>query len=282
MPTASRSDAKTGERRESGPAVGDAALARAVVWRFLALGFAPPGPELRAALSDEFERLALAAALAELELTFRCAHAERDLEARFAELFGHTVRAAICAYETEFGGGQIFQQAQEMADLQGWYAAFGLERRPDVRERPDHVAVECEFAGFLCRKEAYMLAREDRGQSELIRQAYRRFLRDHLARFGMALTVRLERIDGDGFHGRLASLCREFLVAECRRVDVEPGPKALPLRPDTADDVPAACDDGADCDPSGGSDEGSSPFGRTAPRRLLSIDDRTGRGVRDD
>lgn len=281
MPTASRADANNG-RPTLELASGDAALARAVVWRLLALGFAPPGAELRTALNDETQRLALTGALAELGLSFRRGPDEGDLEARFTELFGHTVRAAVCAYETEYGGGQVFQQAQEMADLRGWYAAFGLERRPEVRERPDHVAVECEFAGFLCRKEAYVLASEDRGQSELIHEAYRRFLRDHLARFGMALAARLEGADRDGFYGRLAWLCREFLVVECRRLDVQPGPRALPLRPNTEDDVPAACGAGVDDDPPRGTTGGSSPFGRAAPRRLLSIDGRIDRDANGD
>jgi TorA maturation chaperone TorD len=224
-------------------------LARAVVWRFVSLGFAPPSAALRRALEDESERLGLEIALDRLGLPpFRC-EPPPDLEDVFGGIFGHTLRSGPCPYETEYGGAHVFQQAQELADLQGWYAAFGLERRSDGRERVDHIGCECEFVGFLATKEAYLLERRDDEQLERVRQAYRRFLRDHLGRFGTAVTTRLEKLGSPGFYGDLATLCRTFLASECRRVGVRPGPRALPLRPEEPD-VPAAC---------GASDDGEPP-----------------------
>ncbi len=259
MPTASEIDR----------AAVDDALARAVAWRHIAQGLAPPDAALRQALSDPTERRGLAAALVRLELgAYEPADADM-LELRFAELFGHTVRAQICPYETEYGGGQVFRQTQELADLRGWYAAFGLERREDRAERADHLGVECEFAGFLCRKEAVALELGDERQLEVSRAAYRRFLNDHLARFGIAITGEIARTDGDRFYGRVAVLCRDLLLAECDRLDLEPGPRALPLRSDDGDEIPAAC--GTCGDDGEGAAEGSSPLGRAAPRRLLSI-----------
>ena len=268
MPTASDGTLKRG------PAAADAAelddtLARAVVWRQLALGFSEPGPALRRSLDDPAERLALARALERLGLPPLEVPDAGALERRFTELFGHTVRGGVCPYETEYGAGRVFQQTQELADLQGWYAAFGLERRPGVTERADHLGVECEFAGFLCCKDARALELGDAEQLALARRAYRSFLRDHLARFGVAVARRIERADAPGLYGRLATTCRALLRAECRRLDVERGPRAMPLRPATEDDAPAACGAGADC--TGDECEGSSPLGRAAPRRLLSI-----------
>jgi TorA maturation chaperone TorD len=217
------------------------------VWRFISLGFASPSAALRCALQNGSEKLGLDTALQCLELPlFRQA---APCEEAFTTVFGHTLRAAICPYETEYHGSHVFQQAQELADLQGWYAAFGLERRPDVHERVDHIGFECEFAGFLLRKEAYFLESRDEAQAKRVRHAYRGFLRDHLGRFGMAVTTRLEQIDRGSFYGELASLCRRLLAAECDRVGVQPGPRALPLRPDGPDNVPAACGTGDECGP---------------------------------
>jgi len=223
------------------PSEVDDALARAVLWRFLSLGFASPSVELRRALTSGAERRSLDAALERVGLPPFRHDGEIDLEGPFGELFGHTLRGKVCPYETEYGSAQVFQQAQELADLQGWYAAFGLERRPDVRERADHIGVESEFIGFLARKEAYTLESGDDGQLEAVRQAYRSFLRDHLGRFGMAVATGLERWGGGGFYGRLASLCRALLAVECRRLGVRPGPRTLPLCPDLPDSAPAAC-----------------------------------------
>jgi len=236
----------------SGELAVDKALARAVVWRFLSLGFAPPARGLLRALAEDQEREALAAALALLELPPFPLEGPSDLAGPFEELFGHTVRARVCPYETEYGDGQVFLQAQELADLFGWYAAFGLERRPDLRERADHIAMECEFAGFLSHKEAYAVESGDCEQPARVRQAYRRFLRDHLARFGTVVATHLEREDPEGFYGRLGGLLGSVLASECRRIDVQPGPSVLPLRTDELDMVPAACgteQDCSECDP---------------------------------
>jgi hypothetical protein len=65
----------------------------------------------------------------------------------------------------------------------------------------------------------------------------------------MAVTTRLEQIDRGSFYGELASLCRRLLAAECDRVGVQPGPRALPLRPDEPDNVPAACGADGECGP---------------------------------
>ena len=226
----------------------DLALGRAVVWRFLSLGFAPPSTALGRFLAPGPDADALTAALSLLELPGFDDEGPLQLDDTFSTIFGHTLRGEVCPYETEYGRPQVFQQAQELADLQGWYAAFGLERHPHTPERADHIGVACEFAGFLAQKEAYTIDRGDDEQLELVRQAYRRFLRDHLARFGIAVAVRLEASDPTGFYGCLGSLCRALLTTESRRVGVKPGPAALPLRPEMPDDVPAACGIDSECD----------------------------------
>jgi TorA maturation chaperone TorD len=265
MPTASE---ETPERGASAAELDDA-LARAVIWRRLALGFGEPGPALRRALADASEGRALARALERLGLPRCGAQATEGLERRFTELFGHTVRGGVCPYETEYGAGHVFQQTQELADLEGFYAAFGLARRPEAAERADHLGVECEFAGFLCRKEALTLEAGDAEQVALARRAYRSFLRDHLARFGFAVAHRIEQADSGGTYGLLAATCRALLRAECRRLDIEPGPRVLRVRAEIEDNAPAACGAGADCSAEGY--EGSSPLGRAAAGRLLSI-----------
>ncbi len=258
MPTAS-------ERPTNGISV----LARAVVWQQLALGWSPPAGAVRRRFTGNESRNALTLALQQLDLPSFDGEWAGDTELAFTRLFGHTVRAEICPYETEYGVGSVFRQTQELADLQGTYAAFGLVRSELQSERPDHLGVECEFAGFLCLKESCAREAGETDQAGLAQEAYRRFLRDHLARFGIAVTRRIERADATGFYGALARLCRAMLTLECTRLDIEKGPRALPLRPDAEETFPAACGAGSEC--STAEPEGSSPLGRAAPRRLLSI-----------
>lgn len=220
----------------------DSALSRAIVTRFLSLGFAPPTKELLSIITDPQEQLALNEALEYLDLpVFHCDARLEELEESFTILFGHTIQGLVCPYETEYGNLQVFQQGQELADIQGFYNAIGLKRKEDSRERADHIGMECEYLSILARKEAYLMEDGDEEQLNETRQIYRLFLRDHLARFGIAVNHRLERENQDGFYGRLGFLCRSFLELECVRLNVSPGLETLPLRSTESHDEPMVC-----------------------------------------
>jgi putative dimethyl sulfoxide reductase chaperone len=242
----------------------DEILARAVVYRALSVAFRPP----------ESGRLALTAAgsgllttVAALDHLAGCCRDEslanaaanlaslsqpaRDAaETTYWRLFGHTTRGAVCACETEYGPDNAFHQPQQLADISGYYLAFGLRAGAAADVRADHIACECEFMDFLCRKEAVLSAdaeSEPAGETlEATRDAARTFLRDHLGRFGCALGARLAAEDPDGFHGALGLVLLAFLRAECGRVGVPSGAIDLAVRPEDVDETPMACGSGDD------------------------------------
>ncbi len=239
----------------------DAALARSALYEAVALGLQRPTAENieRLTGADATAGLSVAAQLLgdeELarrvgELGHRPARLE-ELEGRFGALFGHTARGEVPAYETEYGAGDTFRQPQDLADIAGFYRAFGLTVSDEGFQRPDHASCECEFAAFLARREAVALERGDLADHETTARATRSFLRDHLSRFLPALGCRLERADVGGFYGALGDLAGALVVAECRRLDVAPGPVSLPLRSCAEDAVPMAC---GSCDLARGEDE---------------------------
>jgi TorA maturation chaperone TorD len=193
-----------------------------------------PGESRRA---DDPSPMTLAAAVRRL---VRPATLE-GLEAAYQALFGHTARGAVPPYETEYGADSLFQPMHEMADLAAFYRAFGLGLGPGSRERPDHVACECEFLAFLLRKEAYAGVREDTSMLEATRAAIRRFLRDHVGRWGPGFGRALGRRDPEGFYGALGGLCALFVARECARSGVAAGPDLLRLRAADLSATPAAC-----------------------------------------
>jgi TorA maturation chaperone TorD len=172
-----------------------------------------------------------------------------DLEALrilYQRVFGHTARGLVCPFETEYGVQGLFRQPQELADISGYYLAFGLRPRTSAGERGDHAACECEFMDFLNRKEAYALEQGDGPMSEETRKAYRGFVRDHLGRFGRVFAGRLMRADSDGLFGALGALLHALLGLEAARLELPAGREMLELRSTAPDGVPMACGGGED------------------------------------
>jgi TorA maturation chaperone TorD len=255
--------------RESRHDLVDDALARAVVYRTLSTAFQPPAPDRRPQPGPTHRLRVAAVALRHLDarasnrtgkalrrrpgplrqaasaLTRLDPTEPETVEATYWHLFGHTTRGLVCACETEYGPGNGFHQPQELADISGYYRAFGL--RPAVRSeaRPDHIASECEFMDFLNRKEALLLSHRAGVEGDeavrVTRHAGRGFLRDHLGRFGRAFAVRVAAEDPGGFFGAMGGTLLAFLDAECARVGVPAGPVELDVRPASIDETPMAC-----------------------------------------
>ena len=232
----------------------DLALCRSALWEALALGFRPPTAETVTRLVAGEGARALAAAAAVLDeadgsgleplvlaLAVEPPPSLEPLRLAHGRFFGHTARSEAPPYETEYGEDSIWEPQREMSDLGAFFRAFGLRVSAEARERPDHIACECEFLLVLARKEARAQALGDEPAREATCQAARLFLRDHLGHWAPALGAKLSRLDPDGFYGALGRLLAAFVVGECRRAGVAAGPAFLRLRSAEPDDTPMAC-----------------------------------------
>jgi nitrate reductase assembly molybdenum cofactor insertion protein NarJ len=101
-------------------------------------------------------------------------------------------------YETEYGLPNEYRQSQEMADIAGFYRAFGFAVGGQHRERPDHLATELEFLYVLTLKEALAAAQGIDEHVEVSVEARRHFLRDHLGRWMDLFAESLRRAAGYG------------------------------------------------------------------------------------
>ncbi len=168
------------------------AVGRSLAYRALAAAFRYPGPGHIAALRGSLELTravselpaALVAALADLDAALDGA-SEAQLGAEHVAAFGHVMLSDCPLHETAAGAGDPFRQPQALADLAGFYRAFGVEVAGG--ERGDHLAVELEFMHYLAYREAYALTCHGPDAVALVRRAERRFLDEHLGAF--ALTV---------------------------------------------------------------------------------------------
>jgi putative dimethyl sulfoxide reductase chaperone len=238
----------------------DLAYCRAALYSALTIGFQFPAQDSLDRLLTDESKASLSSAACVLYPSSRpdlisviAAFPDADpallagLSSRHRQLFGHTARGLVPPYETEYGNEALFQQPQELGDLMGFYHAFGLTLKDNLRERPDHVSCECEFLMFLALKEAYAREKDERGTLAEIRKAEKLFLRDHLARFLPTFATNLRREDAAGFYGTLAEFCLRLVTAECARLNINCAPANLGLRPADDSRVPMACGSGAEC-----------------------------------
>jgi TorA maturation chaperone TorD len=171
-------------------------------------------------------------------------------------IFGHTVAHGCPPYETEYGRGHVFAQAQELGDIRGFYEAFGVRPRAGG-ERPDHVACELEFLALLALKEAFAVAAHDDDHRSLCRDAERRFIADHLGRWLPALAGRIAaRASGSGY-AAAAAIGAAVVATHARAVGALPvvlGADDIAPITDEADGLRFEC--GVEEDPLIGVEEG--------------------------
>lgn len=181
--------------------------------RLLALGFAPP-------TADGLERLrALSARLGERELTAALDGTDPlSVATEHFRLFGSN---GTCPPYQGLYEADPFRETRQMADLAGFYGAFGAEPEGPIHERPDHVGCELEFLAFLSLgREA---ARED-GNPELeetCREAEDAFLRDHLGRWLGRFCLDLAEATDHPVFGALAGVGTRFVSRETARRGLE-------------------------------------------------------------
>jgi TorA maturation chaperone TorD len=242
------------------PSETDVALSRAVVYRYLAEVLRHPS---QARLSEGEWREALTAALEECDASelqaplARCLELGADrarVESDHGRLIGHTPRAGVPPYESEWLGaaGELLQYHQ-MADVAAFYKAFGIDLDPTCDERVDHLAVELGFLRFLCAKEAWAGAREELELARIAREGERAFLGEHVATWAPAFCRRLGLNASGGFYAAVAEFASAWIAAECRRLDVPCGdPTRAPGESSiTLEETCVSCAHASSCVPGG-------------------------------
>jgi TorA maturation chaperone TorD len=129
-------------------------------------------------------------------------------------------------------------KAAQLADVAGFYTAFGLAPTTWNAELEDHVGAECEFAAALALREAHALATGSDEALAVTRAAAAAFLDDHLGRWAPSFAEALGREAGTPVYRAAAALLSAWLVAETARVGVSPA-RATAAVP--AEEAPFTC-----------------------------------------
>jgi TorA maturation chaperone TorD len=234
---------------------------RAAMYRLCSVALAYPVPGRLA----EVARLG-AATMAGAELSLRPLidavidsarwTADASAASEYVRLFDGAARCA--PYEGAYGPPQMAGKVALLADLSGFYGAFGLDVADGQPEVQDHIATELEFASALAIKEAWALAEHHYEHADVTRGATIAFLGDHLARWAPVFAEALEAASEFPYYRAVAALLRSWVAADTAHLGVS----AVVVAAATGE---AANDEPFTCPMSG--DPGTSE--RTAGRALL-------------
>jgi TorA maturation chaperone TorD len=218
-------------------------LAREYLYRFLAAALSDPLSDQWTVLSDAASRsLAADAAellreeaqaspavlgfgevptdLLDLALLPALAVPREEWTAEYDRVFGLVPSREWPPYETEYHSTtEPFFRSQQLADVAGFYRAFGLEPSHRAPERPDHIAMELEFMAFLLAKKRLA---ENAEQVIVCTEAEAAFFRDHLAWWAPSFATGLRRKGAGGQYASVAQVLAALLPAERKRLGVSP------------------------------------------------------------
>lgn len=145
-----------------------------------------------------------------------------DVRSEYIDIFDRG-RTENSLYETEYGRERAMVKTNELADLSGFYKAFGLDNDSEevISEMADHVSVELEFYAFLLLKQIYLDDNKIEEGSEVVLEGRKNFLRDHLGRFASSIQNRPAVIESE-IYSPIFKWLSDLVDTECNYLEVKP------------------------------------------------------------
>ncbi len=143
-------------------------------------------------------------------------------EQAFIDVFGHTLSKKTAPYELEhLHTKEVYHLTQKLADINGFYRAFGLEI--ETRERADHIAVQAEFLAYLIMKEIHASRTTDSEENVMIsREAQMHFWRDHFGWWVKGFCQTLYEQANVQLYQDAAHFLGRFIEIEASYLELEP------------------------------------------------------------
>ena len=161
-------------------------------------------------LADEWVRIA------------RKGMSSEDLVNAYQEVFTHTISQVCPPCEMEYERTHVFQLTQQLADLSGFYKAFGAQPVEKSGERVDHFSVEMEFMSWLTLKETYFIQEQKSEPQQIIVDGQRKFFKDHLGRWAPLFLQKVIKQQPPEFYRLVADAALLFLEFERNLLGVVP------------------------------------------------------------
>lgn len=154
------------------------------------------------------------------------------------------VRCTIPPYETSYMSPSLVGHVGELADIAGFYRAYGFEVH---NERSDHLLPELEFASIAALMQARAIIENDQEAVETTQHAREAFLQQHIGCWVDDFAARLGREDPGNPYLPVVESAAALISHICESYGIEPQkpvPTTLPSLGDVvvdSDDAPVAC-----------------------------------------
>ncbi len=202
----------------------EALAVRAAGYSLLAHVFAYPDAERIEAIREagaEFAALGIQSPLSGLA-QMALAATPGELEREYIRLCSLSSSPDCPGFETAYFSSDAIQQTTRMADISGFYRAFGVDATSGG-VRPDDLPVELEFMSFLCQKEAYATEHLGAPRVKQAARAQRMFLGEHLGRWAAPYGRRIAARAVPGHFYHVAGLAlADWIAGECAQLRVRP------------------------------------------------------------
>ncbi len=142
------------------------------------------------------------------------------LSVEYVRLFGLHGGVNCPPFATEFGKRQAVSKAQDLADINGFYAAFGLALAKDSTDRPDHVSFLFEFLSFLALKQVDAISQHNEEGLIVAADAEKKFFCRYVINWVPVFCESLAAQAQTAYYRELATLTKVFVEAEENRLGV--------------------------------------------------------------
>lgn len=172
-----------------------------------------------------------------LQVLDRLPDSKSSLNAQYENTFGLLVSSNCPPYETEYINSKFaFQRSNSLADISGFYQAFGLMPSDGHPDRPDHIVLELEFMASLLGLERHTAdgdADRRKERQQVCRDAQARFLQEHLGWWTPAFAKLMRVGDSQGFYAAAGAFLVALIPTERAFLGVPPA--SQPVGPSTVE-----------------------------------------------
>ena len=204
---------------------------RARLYSALSMGFDRPDEELLWAINEGSFAEAVSASASALDDDIEEAASAleealpteaSELRSAYAAAFGNENESTVSQYETGYAPGTLVTNTNQLADMAGFYRAFGLDIAAGRRDRADYLSTQLEFAGHLAAQRAYFEEEGDETGAKVVTDARASFIEDHLGRWVPRFVAEVREEVDEPFYRTLSNLLGALVENENEVLAISP------------------------------------------------------------